>query len=88
MLNFGGIKIFSWNYAAGICWNYQITNLQIVLNVPKNPYLIKLPKKIPAKIPNPKKSCSRKFQTQKNHLKSRVPLPHPPGFTSKSFCSG
>ena len=49
-------KIYSRNYTAGICWNYQITNLQIILNIQKNPYLIKLPKKIPAKIPNPKKS--------------------------------
>ena len=73
MLNFRAIKIFSWNYAARICGNYQITNLQIVLNVPKNPYLIKPPQKIPAKIPHPKKSCSGKFETPKNPLIIPVP---------------
>ena len=34
----------------------------------KNPYLIKLPKKTPAKISNPKKSWNWKFPTQKNPL--------------------
>ena len=64
-LNFRAIKIYSQNYAAGICWNCQITNLHIVLNVPKNSYLIKLPKKVPAKISNPQKSWN---QSQKNPL--------------------
>ena len=67
-LNFRAIKIYSQNYAAGICWNCQITNLHIVLNIPKNSYLIKLPKKVPAKISNPLKSWNWKFQTQKNPL--------------------
>ena len=65
-LNFRAMKIYSQNYAAGICWNCQITNLHIVLNIPKNSYLIKLPKKVPAKISNPQKSWNWKFQTQKN----------------------
>ena len=55
-LNFRAIKIYSQDYAAGICWNCQITNLHIVLNIPKNSYLIKLPKRVPAKISNPLKS--------------------------------
>ena len=85
MLNFRGMKFFSWNYAAGICWNYQITDLQIVLNVSKNPHLIKLPKKILAKIPNPKKSCSRNFQTQKITWNPEYLSPTPLGLHPSHF---
>ena len=44
-----------------------ITNLQIVLNTPKNPYLNQATQKILVKIClPPKKSQNRKFQTQNN----------------------
>jgi len=44
-----------------------ITNLQVVLNTSKNPYLNQATKKkILAKIFLPKKSRNQKFQTQKN----------------------
>ena len=45
-----------------------ITYLQIVLNTPKNPYLIQATQNILAIIFDPKKSRKRKFQTLKNPL--------------------
>ena len=44
-----------------------ISNLQIVLNTQKNPYLNQATPKILAKIFLSKKSRNRKFQTPKNH---------------------
>ena len=44
-----------------------ITNLQIVLNTPKNPYLNQATQKSTCQnFPTPKKSQNRKFQTPKN----------------------
>jgi len=55
------------------------TNLRIILNTQKNPYLNQATKKILAKFSYPKKYRNQKFQTQKKsfdhprHLESRVP---------------
>ena len=46
--------------------NYAVTNLQIVLNTPKNPYLNESTQRILAKFSYPNKSRNRELQTQKH----------------------
>ena len=77
MPNFRAIKISRGTTQPG--YEGTITNLQIVLNTQKTPYLNQATPKILAKIFLSKKSRNRKFQTpQKScdlpcHLKSGVP---------------
>ena len=58
-------KNFQRNYANYAGYTGTIMNLHIVLNTLKNPCLIKLPKKILAKLSYPKKSPNWRFQTPK-----------------------
>ena len=44
------------------------TNLQIILNTPKNPYLNEATQKNTCQVFLPKKSWNRKFQTQKTPI--------------------
>ena len=77
MPNFRAIKISRGTTQPGYAGT--TSNLQIVSNTPKTPYLIKLPKKIFAKIFLPKKfprskiSNSNKSFYHPCHLKSVVP---------------
>ena len=64
-----------------------ITNLQIVLNTPKNPYLNQATQKNTCQnFPTPKKSRNRKFQTQNNP--SIIPVTwnpeYPPGVLKRT----
>ena len=58
-----GCTFFSQNYTAGYAGT--TTDLQIVMNTQKNPYLNKATQKILAKFSYPKKSRNRKFQPKK-----------------------
>ena len=81
MPNFQAIKIPK---SIKINTDITITNLQIVLNTPKNPYLNQTAQKILAKIFLPQKIPKSNISNPQNsfnhlcHLKSGVPPP-PPG---------